>query len=103
MLWRISATLGISPYRPRNSLKLFIYTQTYTNLLLSLQLTTPKQFTKHGQKYKSFEDFLMMEVMSNLIYKRNKAIPKTACSSSFVCDSFGIESYSLTYFGVCWN
>ena len=51
--------------------KTLYYTQTYTNLLLSLQLTTPKQFTKHGQKYKSFEDFLMMEVMSNLIYKRN--------------------------------
>lgn len=51
------------------------------NLLLSLQLTIPEQFTKHGQKYKSFEDFLMIEVMLNLIYKRNKAIPKTACSS----------------------
>lgn len=42
---------------------------------LSLQLTAPEQFTKHGQ---------MMEVMLNLIYKRNKAIPKTACFSSFV-------------------
>ena len=70
---------------------------------LSLQLTAPEQFTKHGQKYQSFEDFLMMEVMLNLIYKRNKAIPKTACSSSFVYDSFGIESYSLSHFRVCWN
>lgn len=42
---------------------------------LSLQLTAPEQFTKQGQ---------MMEVMLNLIYKRNKAIPKTACFSSFV-------------------
>lgn len=56
---------------------------------------------KAWAKIQVIEDFLMMEVTLNLIYKRNKAIPKTACPSSFVCDSFGIESYSLSHFRVC--